>query len=134
MITNFDNTYFTPEMLNREWERNIERLELLLYAGWTIEEILNLTVYIYKSPISQILYPGTSMGKLLISKPINGILNYNQTFSVTPDIEKNKIYMKYLSRKDKNSVDRETMWNYECSSNNLIEKFNEFMEWNIDWK
>jgi hypothetical protein len=121
-------------MLNREWERNIERLELLLYAGWTIEEILNLTVYIYKSPISQILYPGTSMGKLLISKPINGILNYNQTFSVTPDIEKNKIYMKYLSRKDKNSVDRETMWNYECSSNNLIEKFNEFMEWNIDWK
>lgn len=134
MITNFDNTLFTPEMLKHEWWRSTERLKSLLYAGWTLEEILNLANYIYESPMALTLYPGTSIGKLLISKPINGFLNYNQTLSITPDLQNNKIHIRYFKFINEDLINREIVWYYECTKNNLIEKFNEFMNWNNDWK
>lgn len=134
MVTNFDNTIFTAEMLKHEWLRCTERIEALLYAGWTLKEIWNLSNYIYESSFAFILYPGTSMGKLLISKPIDGKLNYNQTLSIIPDVESNKIYIKYYKYKDNNILEKEILWRKECLENNLINRFNEFMNWNSDWK
>ena len=95
MITNFDNTFFTPEMLKQEWWRSAERLKSLLYAGWTLEEIWSLSNYIYESPFAYFLYPGTSLGKLLISKPVNGKLDYSKTLHVIPDVMNNNINLKY---------------------------------------
>ena len=76
------------------------------------------------------------MYSLLISKPIKGKLNYQQTLSIEYD-EKCELYsMKYSdwnvidSREDyKNTV----LWKSKCSNVELPAKFIEFIDWNKDW-
>ena len=76
------------------------------------------------------------MGTLLISKPNNGKLNYQQTLAIRFNRETDKLNLDYS---DWDTVEREEdfkeaiIWAAECSGQELQEKFEEFIAWNKAW-
>lgn len=136
MIAGFEQLIYTPEMLEKEWENIVCRFEDLIEGGWANEAVLNLIKYIRKTQYSKLLFPGSSLGTLLISKPRNGKLNYQQTLSISDQGSKNKIKLNYsdwdIINKEEDA-ERAILWNEEINNEELIDKFEEFMNWNRNW-
>ncbi|MAL58552.1 MAG: hypothetical protein CMC14_00740 [Flavobacteriaceae bacterium] len=125
---------YSPEMLYSEWNKIAERFADLIKGGWANETVLDLIDHIKNSKYSSEFYPGSSLGRLLISKPENGKLNYQRTLSVETKMNEKEIVLEYsdwdtINDKSENPV----LWRTECQPENLIEKFDEFIKWNKNW-
>lgn len=125
---------YSPEMIQSEWGNMSDRFVDLIKGGWANEKVLDLIEHIKKSNYSSEFYPGSSMGRLLISKPKNGKLNYQRTLSVETKMHQKEIVLEYsdwdiIKDKSENPI----LWRTECLPENLIEKFEEFIKWNKNW-
>lgn len=137
MIADFEQLTYTPEMLRKEWDKYVGHFKNLISGGWTNKGVINLIEYIRKKNHADNFFPGSSLGTLLISKPKNGKLNYQQTLAVSVDKLTNKISLSYS---DWDTIDKQEdwksaiLWTAECSEEQLVFKFEEFAKWNKKWQ
>ena len=137
MIADLEQLNYTSDMLRRAWDLQVETLKLLVSGGWTNNHVIELVNYIRSTDYAAQLFPGNSLGRLLISKPRNGKLNYQQTLTISVDNIKGKIVLTYS---DWDIIDRPedwqqtVLWTRECGGEELKEKFNQFLEWNKNWR
>jgi hypothetical protein len=137
MIADFEQLTYSPEMLREVWNNQEEQFKGLISAGWTNERVLHLIEYIRKSKYAAELFPGSSMGTLLISKPRHGQLNYQQTLAVSFDNQKNNFIMKYSDWDiidNQDEWEKSILWKVECNGEELKNKFDEFIMWNTNWR
>tara|TARA_R100000935_G_C2713494_1_gene115035 strand:+ start:63 stop:485 length:423 start_codon:yes stop_codon:yes gene_type:complete len=125
---------YSTDILQLEWNKMSNRFVDLIKGGWANEKVLDLIEHIKNSKYSSEFYPGSSLGRLLISKPENGKLNFQRTLTVETKMNKKEIVLEYsdwdaIKDKSENPV----LWRNECQPENLIEKFNEFIKWNKNW-
>lgn len=136
MIADFEQLTYNDEMLKECWDEQIISFESLVAAGWTDTRILDFINYLRKTSYASVLFPGSSMGNLLISKPKNGKLNYQQTLAIKFDRSTDLFLMEYSdwdlidSRDD---TKKAIQWNIKCSGIELAQRFQEFAEWNKNW-
>jgi hypothetical protein len=137
MIADFEQLTYTSEMLKEVWDNLVERFNLLIKGGRTNKHVLDLINYIRTTDYANKFFPGSSLGTLLISKPINGRLNYQQTLEISVDKAKDNIQLKYS---DYDAIDnrddwqKAILWTAECQGDKLKDKFLEFIEWNENWR
>lgn len=125
---------YTPEILQLEWRKMSETFVDLVKSGWANKNFLDLIEHIINSKYSSELYPGSSLGRLLISKPENGKLNYQRTLTVETKMNKKEIALEYSDWDNIKKVNEtNVLWRTECVAENLIEKFDEFLKWNKNW-
>jgi hypothetical protein len=135
MIADFEQLTYTPEMLREVWDNKVKSFQDLISGGWTNEYVLDFINYIRTTEYANIFFPGSSLGTLLISKPTNGKLNYQQTLAIS--VENEKIKLKYS---DWDAIDtpddwkKTVLWIAECHGRELKVKFLEFIEWNTNWR
>lgn len=138
MAADFERERHTPEMLHAYWEKFYDSYNNLRHSGFTVPEIIELVATIRDTKYSYLLFPGSSMGRLLISKPnIDGQLNYQQTLTINKVWNSNMIEMKYddwnlLNPGDK--TQNSTLWSVNCEGKELNTKFEEFISWNKHWR
>jgi hypothetical protein len=136
MIADFEQLTYTPEMLRKEWDKQVDHFESLIASGWTNKGVVDLIEYIRHTNYAETFFPGSSIGTLLISKPEDGKLNYQQTLAISVDNQTNKIFLEYT---DWDTIDKEedwkrtVLWSAECLEGQLEDKFKEFIEWNKKW-
>lgn len=136
MIADFEQLTYTPEMLRQVWDESADHFKSFIHSGWTNKAVIDLIEYIRQTPYADKFFPGSSIGTLLISKPKNGKLNYQQTLAVSVDNQTNRIFLKYS---DWDTIDRQEdwektiLWTAECSTEDLKDKFEEFIKWNKNW-
>jgi hypothetical protein len=136
MLADFEQLTYSPEMLRSAWDKIADTFKLLIAAGWTTNDVLELINYIRTTDYASQLFPGSSLGTLLVSKPRNARLNYQQTLAVKVDDAKTKVILKYS---DWDTIDKRedwekaVIWTTECSGEKLREKFDEFIVWNKNW-
>ena len=136
MIADFEQLTYTPEMLQNVWVKFADSFQLLINGGWTNNNVLDLIKYIIDKGYSNKFFPGSSMGTLLISKPKNGKLNYQQTLRISVDNVTNKVLLSYSDWdiiEKKEDWKKTIIWTAECSAEQLKEKFEEFIKWNKGW-
>ena len=136
MIADYEKLIYTDEMLRETWVRQIDHFVSLIDGGWTNSEVVDLIRFISGSKYGAILFPGSSVGRLLISKPQNGRLNYQQTLDVTVDIADKSIVMTYTNFDLIESLDDHRTsieWQKTVENGNLLRSFLEFVEWNKLW-
>lgn len=136
LFADFEMLTYTPEMLREEWKKSIEHFKSIVKGGWANESIINLVTYIITKEYDDKFFPGSSLGTLLISKPKDGILNYQQTLTISTERETNKIKFKYSdwdTIEDKKDFEKSIIWSCECLDSQLQEKFEEFISWNKNW-
>lgn len=136
LIADFEKLTYTPDMLHDYWTNFHKNYRDNLKGGWTSQEIIDLVKYISESNFSYVLFPGSSIGRLLISKPRHGKINYQQTLTVERKFKSDTIKLTYddwdtLSEGDKTS--NAILWTSECSGGQLLDKFKEFVSWNKTW-
>ena len=136
MIASFEQLTYDDQMLRNAWKEQIEGFKLLVNGGWTRTEIVDFITYVSNTNWASLLFPGSSLGTLLISKPHNGKLNYQQTLAIRYDDILDLFKMQYSdydtidSKKEwKNAI----LWSKECKGIDLIKNFNEFLKWNKKW-
>ncbi len=137
MIAGFEQLTYTSEMLREVWDNQVKHFNMLITGGWTNKHVLELINYIRTTKYADMFFPGSSLGTLLISKPKNGRLNYQQTLAISVDKENDKIELKYS---DWDTIDNQDewqkaiLWRGECKGDKLKDKFLEFIEWNENWR
>jgi hypothetical protein len=136
LSADFEKLTYTPDMLHDWWKKFYISYQYLLPGGFTSQEIVDLVKYISESNFSYQLFCGSSLGRLLISKPRQGKLNYQQTLSIEKEWNSNVIKLTYDDRDILNKGDNTSnaiLWTTECSGEQLFDKFNEFISWNKSW-
>jgi hypothetical protein len=137
MIADFEQLTYTPEMLRKEWDKQVEHFKSLIAGGWTNKDVVELIEYIRHANYADKFFPGSSIGTLLISKPKNGKLNYQQTLAISVDNQTKQTILQYT---DYDTIEREEdwekslLWKIESSEGQLKDKFEEFMKWNKAWQ
>ena len=136
MKADYEQLTYTEKMLRETWVRQIEHFLSLIEGGWTNSEVVELIRFISENKYGEMLFPGSSLGRLLISKPQSGKLNYQQTLEVAVNHSNGKILMTYTNfdlidnfDEYKNAIE----WHKEVTDRNLIYDFLEFVEWNKSW-
>ncbi len=136
MTADFEKVIYTPDMLKQCWEKQIGNFTTLSKAGWTDFSILDFIHYIRTTTYETNLFPGSSLGTLLISKPKGGYLNYQQTLSISFDKITGLFTMKYSDWETINSSDdsdKAILWIAKCAGIELGQKFQDFMLWQKNW-
>ena len=137
MIADFEQMKYSSEMLRKVWDNQVENFKNLISGGLTNNYVLEFITYIRTSEYAGRFFPGTSLGTLLISKPRNARLNYQQTLAISVDKENGRIRLKYS---DWDTIDssedweKAILWTVECDGEELKSKFIEFLEWNKSWR
>ena len=136
MFAAFEKLTYTPDMLHESWTKFYKNYQDLLPGGFTSQEIVDLVKYISESKFSYHLFPGSSLGRLLISKPRQGKLNYQQTLTIELKWNSGIIKLTYDDWDTLNAGDKTSnaiLWTKECSGKQLFDNFNEFVSWNKSW-
>lgn len=77
------------------------------------------------------------MGRLLISKPSNGKLNYQQTVSIAYDRQKDLYEIQYSDWdviETKEEFRNAVLWVIHSPGTDLCRHFLEFLNWKADWR
>lgn len=136
MIADYEQLTYTGKMLRENWVRQIDHFLSLIEGGWTNSEVVELIRFISESKYGETLFPDSSLGTLLISKPQNGRLNYQQTLEVAVNNSEGKMYLIYTNFDLINSIDEyknSIEWCKEVEEGNLKRDFFEFVAWNKSW-
>src|SRR5690349_16500952 len=130
MTSDFEKLIYDAAMLRDAWHKFQRTATMLVHGGWTSNDILSFIEWIKNSEYSSQLFPGSSMGTLLISKPRNGKLNYQQTLSISYDNQTRLFTMKYS---DWDLIDspeeseKAIQWTATCPGGDLNRNFIEFI-------
>jgi len=136
MTASFEQLKYSSLMLREEWTKMVSTFNDLANNGWTDNAIIELITYISISEFGAKLFPGSSLGTLLISKPIDGRLNYQTTLGISFDKKTNKFVFSYS---DWDSIDnredyiKAIIWKQECQKSELKTSFIDFIKWNETW-
>jgi hypothetical protein len=137
MTADFEKLTYDATMLREAWKGALESARLLVNSKWTSYHILNfINGIIDGSPYAGILFPGFSVGKLLISKPINGKLNYQQTLAISYDNQTDLFTLQYSDWDlidSPDEFDKAIQWAVKCPGTELIMHFQEFLQWKNNW-
>jgi hypothetical protein len=119
---------YHPDDLKEEWVKKLRFYdELIEESGWNIRPARFIVRYILQVEYAYLLYPGSSHDMLLISKPIDGRLDFTQTLSIYYDQKKQVLEFRF---KDGNKLE----WSEDCQASEGVDTFKYFMEWKKDWK
>ena len=136
MTADFEKLTYSAAALKKVWKEIQNKAQRLVDAGWTSYHILSFIDWINQTPHSGILFPGFSMGELMISKPQDGKLNYQQTLSISYD---NRIDLFTMQYSDWDKIDsrdeyeKAIQWKVKCRGIDLCRYFLEFLKWNKNW-
>jgi hypothetical protein len=136
MKADFERVVYSPDVLKKCWDKQLDNFTTLTNAGWTHFSIVDFIRYMQTTTYSAILFPGSSLGTLLISKPKLGYLNYQQTLSISFDSTTGLFTMQYSDWDTINSVDesdKAILWTAKCPGVDIAQKFQEFLKWNKNW-
>jgi hypothetical protein len=94
------------------------------FEGWDVKPIKYIVRHISNSEYSRRLYPGTSMMRLLISKPTKGRLNFTQSLKIdyNQDNLKQQIRLIYTEGNEEKYSDF-------CEATEGIDAFEDFIKW-----
>lgn len=137
MIADFEKVIYTAEQLRQCWDQQIDNFTSLAKAGWTNDSIIDFINYINTTIYKTTLFPGSSLGTLLISKPKNGYLNYQQTLSISFDKTSGLFTMQYSDWDVISSSadsDKAILWAIKCPGIELEQKFQDFLDWQKNWR
>jgi hypothetical protein len=132
-----EGSFYAPAMLSHEWSEFENRYLSLCKTGFTNMAIMELVIHVRKDYATQ-LFPGSSLGKFLLSKPdADGRLNFQQTLFAEKDWLSDKVTLAYQDFNTSLLTDSSRthiLWRTECySGEELIERFEEFVRWNKSW-
>lgn len=137
MIADFEKVKHTPEMLKQCWEEQVASFAALANIGWVHFAIVDFINYVRTTVYETTLFPGSSLGTLLISKPNDGFLNYQQTLSISFDNTTGLFTMKYSdwdTIDSKDDFEKAILWTVKCSGIELGQKFQDFLDWQKNWR
>ncbi len=137
MIADFEQLSYTSEMLADRWNDISKIYEQLGDSNFAMNELLELVNWIRSTNLSQFLFPGTSLGRLLISKPDEqGKLNYQQTLKIGFHQESGNYDFSYSDWDliDKNSeYQKAILWSNSYKPDELRNGLEEFLVWKPEW-
>jgi len=132
----FEQLEYGPLELKECWNKALEDAKMLVEPKLTSYDLLTFIEWIQNTNYSKLFFPGFSMGTLLISKPKDRKLNYQQTLSIQYYRENSMFKLSYsdwdtIERKE----DREQaiLWEHHCPGSALSQEFLEFIKWNKNW-
>ena len=126
----------TPVMLRNRWQLTLNYYKDFLENNYKPEAFVELVEYILTQDYADKLYPGTSVGNLLISKPIDGKLNFQKTLKISDRHYDNKLELRYSDLDlidNRDDYENAILWKVDCYEYQLIKKFKEFISWKKDW-
>ena len=136
MTADFEQLTYTAKLLKDSWEDKHTYFKLFASHGTVDHGMTDFISWIIQTNHSERLFAGSSMYRLLISKPKNGKLNYQQTLSISFDKPTGLYTMQYS---DWDTIDHEKdykdaiQWKSKCTGIELAARFLEFLEWNKSW-
>lgn len=136
MTADFEQMTYDSDKLKEAWKQSLNSADRLVEAKWTSHHLRSFIEWINGNAYSGILFPGFSLGTLLISKPTNGKLNYQQTLSIKYDKQTELFTMEYSDWDLIDSVDeykKAIMWTQKCPGIDLGRHFIEFLNWKQNW-
>ena len=136
MVADFEKLIYDAAMLKDVWRKTQNTAKELVDAEWTSHHILTFIDWINENVYSSLLFPGFSLGKLLISKPKSGKLSYQQTLSISYDNRTELFTMQYSDWDQIDSRDdfeKATQWTAKCPGADLCWHFLEFLKWKKNW-
>jgi hypothetical protein len=138
MIADFEKIAFSADMLKQCWKDQVENFTALANAGWTDHSIVAFLHYIGTTIYETKLFPGSSLGNLLISRPNkDGYLNYQQTLSISFDKATGFFTLRYFDWDSIDSADdsdKATLWSVKCFGIELGQRFQDFLTWQKTWR
>jgi hypothetical protein len=136
MTADFEKAFYSRDMLKHCWDEQLEYFTTLTKSGWTHFSILDFIRYIQTTIYATILFPGSSLGTLLISKPKDGYLNYQQTLAISFDRTTELFTLQYSDWDLIESADdsaKAILWTVKCPGIELGQKFLDFLKWKKNW-
>lgn len=136
MKADFEKLTYDSAMLEEVWKELRNSAKGLVDAGWTSHHILTFIDWFNGNAYSSLLFPGFSLGKLLISKPKDGKLNYQQTLAISYDNRTNLFTMQYSDWdliNSRDELEKAIQWSLKCPGTDLCRHFIEFSRWNNNW-
>lgn len=137
MTADFEQLIYNGEMLKNSWKNQMKHFEKFASNGTVDKGVIDFITWILTTNNSEKLFAGSSMWNLLISKPKNKKLNYQQTLKIQFDNRTSLYEMEYS---DWDSIDKEDdyekaiIWKTKCIGIELPIKFLEFIKWNKNWR
>ena len=136
MTADFEQLTYDNEMLKTAWKQSLYSADKLVKANWTSHHLLSFIEWINGNSYTGILFPGFSLGTLLISKPKNGKLNYQQTLAIKYDNQTDLFTMEYSDWdliESKEESEKAIKWTLKCPGIDLGRHFIEFLNWKQNW-
>lgn len=138
MIADFEKIMYTADMLKQCWDDQVDNFTTLANAGWTNYSLVDFLRYIKTTIYYTLLFPGSSLGTLLISRPDkDGYLNYQQTLSISFDNASGLFTLQYSDWDVIDSADewhKAILWSVKCTGADLGQKFQDFLMWQKKWR
>jgi len=136
MTADFEQQTYDSDKLKESWKQSLNSADRLVEGNWTSHHLRSFIEWINGNAYSGIFFPGFSLGTLLISKPTNGKLNYQQTLSIKYDNQTDLFTMEYSDWDLIDSADeseKAIMWTLKCPGIDLGRHFMEFINWKQNW-
>lgn len=136
MRADLEQLTYDADKLKSVWKEISLNAKPLVEARWTSHHLLTFIDWINQNTYSGILFPGFSLGKLLISKPRNGKLNYQQTLAIAYDNQTELFRLQYSDWDTITSQDeyeKAIQWTAKCPGTDLCTNFLEFLKWKSNW-
>ncbi len=136
MTAAFEQLTYNAELLRNSWRDQLKSFELFASNGSVDRGLTDFINWMCGNSHSEELFAGSSLFTLLISKPKNGKLNYQQTLAINFDLGTGLYEMKYSDwdtiEKPEDSKDA-ILWKVKCTGIELPMRFIQFMKWNKSW-
>ncbi len=94
------------------------------FESWDVKPVKYIVRHICDSDYSKRLFPGSSLMRLLISKPENGKLNFTNTLRIDYNYDKLKQLIRFIYIEN-----GEQKYYDECQASEGIDTFEVFMNW-----
>ncbi len=137
MIADFEKLAYSGEMLSIAWDDVFKIYKQLEHSNFTTVELLELITWIKSTSLSKFLFPGMSLGRLLISKPDKqGKLNYQQTLTIAYNPKSDNYDFTYSDWdiiNTKSEYQKAIIWRLACKRDHLITGMETFLEWKPEW-
>tara|TARA_Y100000590_G_scaffold394408_1_gene473546 strand:- start:430 stop:873 length:444 start_codon:yes stop_codon:yes gene_type:complete len=137
MTADFEQLSYSSEMLMNAWDGVSETYEELRYSNFASNELYEFVNWIRKTTLSQLLFPGISLGQLLISKSDeHGRLNYQKTLKIGLNQQTGNYDFSYSDWdliREGSDWGKAIVWAKSCQTDQLRNCFEEFLAWKPEW-
>lgn len=136
MLADFEQLTYDAAMLKNSWATQLNKFRIFANNGSVPIGMVYIIQSIYNSVYSEQLFAGASMFTLLISRPKNGRLNYQQTLSIKFESLTGLYNMQYSDWdliSDPSDWKKAIVWTCNCVDIEMDKNFFRFMEANKQW-